>query len=213
MTLDLRSILSRLAQSRPVFHSEADFQHALAWECRQSAPDVPVRLEYRLPLDGPRTYADLWLRDPDGPTYVELKYWTRRLDVEVDGERFGLTNQAAQDLSRYDFIRDLERVEGAVHAELARLGYVIALTNDSGYWSPPRPGTVDAAFRLHDGRKLHGEFGWAPHAGAGTMRGRERPLAVTGRYTCRWETYSQLGIEGGEFRYLFVRVTGARRLP
>ena len=30
--MNIEEILSCLAEKRPVFHSEADFQHALAWQ-------------------------------------------------------------------------------------------------------------------------------------------------------------------------------------
>jgi hypothetical protein len=42
--LNIGSLLEHLAAKRPLFHSEADFQFALAWQIR-SAYDVEVRLE------------------------------------------------------------------------------------------------------------------------------------------------------------------------
>jgi hypothetical protein len=32
MTQDIHGLVRRLALRRPLFHSEADFQHALAWQ-------------------------------------------------------------------------------------------------------------------------------------------------------------------------------------
>jgi hypothetical protein len=43
--------MNRLALRRPVFHSEADFQHGLAWQIQLDHPDARVRLETR-PLEG-----------------------------------------------------------------------------------------------------------------------------------------------------------------
>jgi len=34
-SLNLEKALELLAQHRPVFHSDADFQHALAWELQR----------------------------------------------------------------------------------------------------------------------------------------------------------------------------------
>lgn len=166
------------------------------------APAAAVRLEYRIPLSGERSYADIWIRDGEETTYVELKYWTRALTIEVEDEAFTLSNQAAQDISRYDFIKDLCRVERAVAQGLASRGFVVALTNDPGYWSQARPGTVDAAFRLDEGRALSGQLAWAAHAGVGTMRSREQILGLEREYRCHWEPYSDFGVPRGEFRYL-----------
>lgn len=200
----VHDLLAALAHSRPVFHSEADFQFALAWAWQQGFRDAAIRLEYRLAVDGTRDYADLWIRELPGTTYLELKYWTRAVDVEVGGERFVLANQAAQDLSRYDFVKDLARVERTVRSGLADRGGVIALTNDPAYWTESHRLTIDSEFRLHEGRVLAGSLAWAPHAG-GTTRGREDGLSVRGRYECHWLPYSDVG-ERGELRYLFIPV-------
>lgn len=204
---ELDDRMASLARQRPVFHSEADFQHALAWHWQQQTPNAAIRLEYRLPFVGERGYADLWIRDGGRTTYIELKYWTRALNVQQGEETYTLANQAAQDISRYDFIKDLERVERAVTSGLASVGFVVALTNDQSYWSPPRPGTVDAAFRLHEGRTLIGELAWAEHAGIGTTATRHRILNLAREYRCHWQPYSDLGVPRGEFRYLLVEVS------
>jgi hypothetical protein len=43
------AILGALALKRPIFHSEADFQHAVAWEIHSRRPELSVRLEFRPP--------------------------------------------------------------------------------------------------------------------------------------------------------------------
>jgi hypothetical protein len=52
MIFEVAEILSRLAKKRPIFHSEADFQHALAWEVRGMHADADIRLEVPVPLEG-----------------------------------------------------------------------------------------------------------------------------------------------------------------
>ena len=44
---DLEELLRRLATRRPVFHSERDFQVALAWEVKLADPEIDVYLETR----------------------------------------------------------------------------------------------------------------------------------------------------------------------
>ena len=108
--LDVTKLMDDLASDRPMFHSEADFQHALAWRIHAEGLDARVRLEWpvELPDQRKRIYLDLWL--PGSNVAVELKYLTRGLNFEHEGEHFTLRNQGAQDIRRYDFLKDIERL-------------------------------------------------------------------------------------------------------
>lgn len=206
--MDLGAVLATLAQDRPIFHSEADFQHALAWEIHKQNPDARVRLEYR-PLPEEPLYLDVWIEEKDGALAVELKYPTRKLVAERDGERFSLKDQAAQDLTPYDFVKDIVRLERVVEAIPHVTGYAVLLTNDSAYWAAPlRANTADAAFRIHDGACLRGTLGWSSNAGSGTMAKREVVHQVRGVYPLAWQEYSSVGGQQryGRFKYLPVRI-------
>jgi len=142
----MNATMKALAAKRPVFHSEADFQHALAWEIHQQRSTCQVRLEAPLPVGEKRGHVDIWMSDDTAFCAVELKYKTRRVRVEVNGETFDLLDQSAQDCGRYDFLKDLERLERIVSANDDIVGYAVFLTNDSAYWTQPtRTGTIDAA--------------------------------------------------------------------
>ena len=65
-----------------------------------------------------------------------------------------LSQQSALPLSRYDFWKDLRRLELLCGERLMTTGWTIALTNDPGYWKRGRSGTIDEAFRLDDGRAV-----------------------------------------------------------
>jgi len=138
----------------------------------------------------------------------ELKYLLRTLSATVEDEVFDLPFQSAQDTRRYDFAKDVGRLEVLLADGFADDGFSIALTNDPSYWKGGNPETVaDAAFRLGEGRTLAGVLDWAAHTGAGTKKGRERPLDLVGKYQLRWRDFSQ--VEGGRygaFRYLVVQV-------
>jgi hypothetical protein len=201
--VDLARILGQLSRVRPLFHSEADFQHALAWQLQLAHPDLRIRLERR-PVAEVRQAADVWITDTAGDSLVlELKHLVRAVDATVAGERFVLANQAAHDISRYDVVKDLTRVEAWVGRGLAVRGAVIVVSNDPGYWRVSPRTTIDAAFRLHEGRTLHGELPWATNAGAGTTRGRTGPLHVRGTYPVAWQTYSE-PVGAGELRTLIL---------
>lgn len=206
--LDTHDAMHALAADRPVFHSEADFQHALAWHLHRSDEQRSLRRETRAPLDG-AMYIDIVVTDADRTrTAIELKYWTKRLEVDLDGEPFRLRNQGAHDISRYDLVKDIARVERLVHAGVADSGWVVALTNDRNYWSPAtRVDTIDAAFRLSEGRVLSGRLAWADHAGAGTTRTRQRAHELHGSYQMQWRDYSDVAsTSAGRFRYLALHV-------
>lgn len=206
--VDIPSALSRLASQRPVFHSEADFQLALAWELQAQYPELHPRLEYR-PFPGESAALDIRLASPDGTLAIELKYLTKALDLTVTGERFVLKNQGAYDISAYDCCKDLERLERFVSAGVADAGCLVVLTNDSLYWRPPaRPGAGYDAFRIFHGRTVSGALEWGDRAGPGTRRGRENVLELSGRYNLEWQDYSRLETtKNGRFRALVADVS------
>lgn len=71
--------------------------------------------------------------------------------------------------------------------------------------------TVDAAFRLHNGRVLPRRLIWSDTAGDGTRRGRDKPLELTGAYELCWRDFSTVTQgPGGKFRILPVTVTPER---
>lgn len=203
----LDEVLARLALLRPVFHSEADFQQAFAWEARVLDPSLRVRLETR-PAPGVRLDLLLGSEDGSAQTAIEVKYLVRLWHGDVAGERFELKNQGAQDIRAYDLVKDVVRVEQFVAHRPGSNGAVVCLTNESSYWRAPghgRPTNADA-FRLHDGTVLEGKRAWGPMTGPGSSKGREKPLVLRGRYQVAWRTYSSLPGMSGEFRSLVVQV-------
>lgn len=210
MGIDVIEALSGLAGSRPIFHSEADFQHALAWQIHQMNPSARIRLETRPVRD---IRLDLSVCVDEVRIAVELKYLIAGFTGVVDGETYELPNQSAHDISRHDVIKDVVRLERLVAEGHADVGWSVTLTNDSSYWSPGRKlDPIDAAFRLHEGRSLSGTLGWAANAGVGTTRKRDVPLALTGTYACLWRPYSEVVDARGRrtsFRYLSIVVSEA----
>lgn len=206
----IREALGVLAARRPVFHSEADLQHELAIQIARIDPDVSLRLErpVRLP-DAKPINLDVMLRRGDQQYALELKYVTARLAVEVGGEEFLLKSQSAQDLRRYDILKDIVRIEQLIAAGAVSGGMSITITNDRSLWqTASRVATVDEAFRLHHGRVVTGSLGWAAHAAPGTIRGRENALEIAGTYSLEWVEYSQIDVpRNGNFRMLIAEVT------
>ena len=60
---------------------------------------------------------------------------------------------------------------------------------------------------------MSGTLSWAAHAGAGTTRKRDVPLALSGTYPCLWQPYSDVVDARGRrssFRHLSIIVAGTQ---
>ena len=206
--LTIVSLMDSLREKRPIFHSEADFQHAFAWELHRQSPNASVRLERPVRIGRQALHLDIWVEDRGECFAVELKYKTHRLEVSSGSELFTLQNQSALPLGRYDFLKDIQRLEQVVAGEKNAVAYAVLLTNDSAFWvNPPQSLPVDPDCRLHEGRVLEGTLQWGAGAGEGTKKGREEPLTLGGKYSLTWRQYSKVSDERYElFRYLAIKV-------
>jgi hypothetical protein len=209
--LDLNQVLESLAKKRLVFHSEADFQHALAWEIQNLKPDASIRLE--LPVgadDGTRVHIDLLVVCEDQRFAIELKYKTAPLTIRQGSEQFSLRGHSAQDCGRYDFLSDVARLERCVASERAATGFALLLSNDPLYWKAIRPSNIAANFSVHDTREIASKVSmdWTR---SGYTKGRENSISLRSRYSCSWRDYSKIEENGsvtrnGWFRYLLLTV-------
>lgn len=205
--MDISAVMVDLARRRPLFHSERDLQHALAWSIQQRYPRAELRLEPR-PRRG--IHLDLLVHLAQRRIAIEVKYLVAAFAGALSGERFDLPNQGAHDIARHDVLKDLVRLERLVADGYADDGLGLTLTNDPAYWRPgTRSTTIDAAFRIHEGRTLNGALTWSPTAGAGTTHKRDEPLILGDSYTCAWKHFANVTADGGrvvELRYLALPV-------
>jgi len=136
---------------------------------------------------------------------IELKYKTKKASISCKDEQFDLCNQSAQDIGRYDFLKDIQRIENYVTTYPGSEGYAILLTNDQNYWKTSNRDTVDAAFRIHEGRQIQGKLEWRTGTSKGTMRSRETAITIEGSYVLNWKDFSQIE-PSHNFRYVLVYV-------
>jgi hypothetical protein len=206
--IEITNILEELSKDRPVFHSEADFQHALAWKIHEKYPDLNVRLERRVTLCRKAMYFDIFTYKDNKIIAVEVKYKTKALNYNVGEEEFTLENQQAQDQGRYDFVKDISRLEKLQEKYRDSTGFAIFLTNDKSYWErPKRNGNAkDKSFRIHEGEILKGTLRWTTGTSEGTIKGREEPIKLRGKYTLNWRDYLDLKTKNGLFKYLLIKV-------
>ena len=198
---NIHSIVKSLSLKKPVFHSEAEFQLAIASEIKEHHPQCEINLEYTVPDLGYRL--DLLVSLGGQLIPIELKYKTGKSQFTVEGETYLLKEQGADDSDSYDIIKDIVRIEHIVQKLNCPMGFTVTLSNDPIYWKKPNRPTIADELRLWEGRLLGGSLGWADHAGAGSTRGREERLVLSAEYPLHWAEYSTLSDDRkGQFRYL-----------
>lgn len=210
---NVSQIMEMLSRARPVFYSEADFQHAFAWQVHLQNPNYIIQLEYPIsPGQEADEYLDVLVSDSKNKVAVELKYKTSTLLAPIGGDIFLLKSHGAQDQGRYDFLKDVQRLEKYLSDNPNSIGYAIFLSNDSSYWKPGRnEKTVCDDFRLTEGRNISATLNWGESAGKGTIRKRESPIILKNTYECVWREYSNIErheyVKGStQFKYLVLDV-------
>lgn len=203
---DMQKILVELSEKRPVFHSEADFQHELAWLLHKKFPQANIRLEKPYEnKNGKTEYVDIFVDIGGKKYFIELKYKTRKLKPEQEiiktkgeEERFCLKNQDAQDCGRYDFWKDVSKIESRIFENKNNLGYAIFLTNDVSYLKSPRKNTYSYNFRTEDEREVKKEnFGYL----LGYNKGRKEKITIENSYKLEWQDYGNYG-----FKFLLLEI-------
>ena len=201
--------LKYLANKRPFFWSEADFQFAFSEALRVYLPNAKIRLERPIHISTYKTYhVDIWVED-EGKIYpIELKYKTKECSTIINGEKFQVADQSAKDLGRYDYIADIKRIEDIKNKYTSTFGegYAIILTNDASYYNVPnkQPQTMDAQFRIHQGAHLSGHLYWHATPSSTTIvngnRKSRTAITLLGNYTMDWNLYSNIkDISGTNF--------------
>lgn len=193
-----------LSLKRPLFHSEADLQHALAWQIQLDQPSARIRLERRIATT-PRVELDLLIEIGDRSLAVELKYPRSALAIEFGDEAYDLRD-GARDVEAYGVVKDIWRLERLVREGVADEGCALLVTNNRGLWQPSstRRETLWDAFRLTDGTILSGVRAWRTTEKAWPGP----PIELSASYELRWRDYATVpGHHGNrEFRYLLVAV-------
>ena len=201
---DINLIMEELKKERVCFSSEADFQFAFAWKTKELYNDCEIILEQFAIIDnnGKNSYIDLVIKYKGNEYPIEFKYVTTSLEYL----NFKLKNHSAKNIRSYDIIKDITRIEAYCSQNKLEKGYVIVITNDSGYWKPyskVNPNTNSYEFNLGEKRILSGELKWRKKA----ARGKESPLNILGEYEVNWKNYSQLDSPNGIFKSLIIETS------
>jgi hypothetical protein len=205
----MNEILEDFGSKGIIFRNERGFQYKLAREIEKRHPKCVLFLEGRPLREARDLNYDICVSNKEIEYYIELKYKTAELLVSD----FVLKNQVAQDVSCYDFIYDVWKLEQVVMTGNA-VGYAILLTNDSLYWRGPQ--SDEAAyypFRLGENRKRiekKERLSWLKNK---EKKGPSRQADIILERNCilEWSDYCEfdgsLTSKNNQFRYLLVEVT------
>lgn len=212
----LNNIIQELGKSETLFCSEAHFQHVLAMKLAEMKnknsifPEFPIVVE-----DGSKRkeiYVDLVLKHEGKYVPIELKYKTKKATIKIDDRDVELKSHSAQDVSRYDFIKDISRIEKLISDPENKMdiGYAIFLTNEKNYWENPSNGwknCCDAMFRIHEKQRISGEMKWGKSASPGTTKGRP-DFNLKWQYKMKWSDYTTEDSQQKNryFRFLIIEI-------
>ena len=151
---------------------------------------------------------DIVVQDGETLIPIELKYKTKGFSGKFGDVDIVLKNHGAQDQGRYDFLKDIERLEGFCGCKKYTVGtgYAIFLTNDSMYWEPSKRDCVDQLFRIHKGREITGDIHWVGETKPGTTKGRDKPLHLEGQYQITWNPYELAKNKKLQFQYTIIKI-------
>lgn len=206
--IKIEKIMKDLAEKRPIFHSEADFQHALAWKIHEwHHEQYEIRLEYPIQVGEEKITVDIWMKAKQGEENValELKYKKRKFKGDVSGEKYMFSSDGARDGGCYGFMEDTRRIECLVENKDIGYGAAIILSNEHLYWDK-RKGkhTNFEEFSLYDGRKVDAEMEWQKGTGEGYVGKRRWSIDLKNQYDLTWNDYNI--VQGQKFRWLMNEV-------
>ncbi len=188
----LSKLIQELSEKRSFFFSEADFQHELAWLIR-SKTDCAIYLERPMKTkEEPYPfYVDIILVLNQITIGIELKYKTKKESIDFAGEPWVLGNQAATNLGRYDYIKDIIRLEKLKIDNKIEKGYSIFLSNDSSYWNDNRKyNKTGVEFYISENMTISNELKWSQFTNMGGIGKRKNPLQLLNTYKMNWLDYS-----------------------
>ena len=189
-----------------IFVNERDLQMHLAIYLEKSGNYDSVEVEYYVPKS---TLLPEYIWDSEMKVDIvvckdgifvpiELKYKTKAIEVQ-NIKRFGesipnvqLTkNQAAQNIAKYDFWKDVRRLE-ILKKKFEKIhgGICLFLTNDESYQSEPRDNAKCANFSLAKDSYHGKDMSWGEDDASNI-----RPnFQLDKTYRTSWETISKIGL-------------------
>lgn len=152
---------------------------------------------------------------------IELKYTTAKIESGDPITRFGepvisddvqlVKNQAASNLVKYNYWKDVRRIE-LVKQRYAKIvgGIALIVTNSSIFWKNTDTEAAYKTFSTGEGVVVKkGEMKWAAKVSKTVLDGHPN-FSIEGHYTCHWKSASIQGLNedtgNSLFRYCLVEI-------
>lgn len=210
--MNIFNAMKTLSDKRPIFHSEADFQFSLGWELKRLNNDFQIIMERPFQFEDkskkhPKIELDLLIENGLEKYGIELKYVTKELETEIDKVKYKLKDHMATNLRRYDFYKDISRLEYLkINGEID-MGYAIFLTNVNSYYQKQASGMAKE-FNFADGCKIipKDEYYWIGEKINEKSIGssRNKNIKIEQQYDCCWREYPENGSYG--FKYILLEI-------
>lgn len=203
-------------KNNPLFANECHLQVELATYLRISGHYDEVNLEYFVPQFVLKPYY-IWENElrldivvaKDGKYVpIELKY--KPTNIPAPKERFGellrnsnsaVKNQGAHDIGRYNFWKDVKRLE-LVKKNFKNVegGIALFITNDEDYYAKsPNRGTIGEKFSMIGG-KHDKDRSWFSQP---KISGNRPSFQLDSCYEINWEP---MELQGFEFKYTMIQL-------
>ncbi len=152
---------------------------------------------------------------------IELKYATTIVDYEfvIFGERMRrkesqiIKNQAASNLTMYNYWKDVRRIETLSRVfEHVVGGLAIIITNNHTYWKSPRAESNYAAYSMHEGNTVGGgPMKWLSGVSPKILKSHPH-FELSGLYTCNWHNtkIKVRATNGDHFKYCISTITNSK---
>lgn len=240
--IDIKKLITALQDKRKVFHSEDDLKLSFGMEILKNNTDYQVRLERPVDIEMTdwnntkliaRAPIDVVVIENNGSLIpIELKYKTKKTQLDFDSETYQLTEHGAVDIGRYSFRKDIYRIEQYLNSHVdSSTGYVLILTNDKAYSDTDvsQKENYDKYLSFHDGTLIRKkDNGWnyskidldKYRKRAGDKRwwykDKKKPhwtcvkelfykLDLQNDYEINWLDYSSL--PNTDFKYCLIKIT------
>lgn len=208
-------VMAHLAKQRAIFHDEYHFRAWLARSIQQKLADSELpELEFTGFYSEKGNKLDMQFSYGGKQVAVETKFKKgplakgRPFPYESDWY-FAPKSGTPDDISRYEFLRDIMRLESKALSDDNTIGCCLLLTNSQGMWKPAiKNDANDIQFRIDHGIK-HDTLEWLRKPPRNTLKD---PIQLLGKYSMVWRFFSRIPhIKNAEFWYLLVIVGGDDR--
>ena len=208
-------LLRFIRQNKRMFFNERDLQMYLALKLEKTGDFDEVFMEYHLPKGfnkvfdlGYKTWQtetpsiDIVLKIKGEEKYIAIELKNKLKAISGECTRFGQTsqkkelvkNQSAQNIGRYQFWKDVKRLELLKESYKNVIGgFALFLTNDANYLKTTK-GADYEAFGMSETLKKSGKLDWGEFKGVdekllvnNKKRKKYPPITLSESYSLEWK--------------------------